>query len=57
MSDVFWLSEAQMGRIELHIPLTHGVAPIDDRRVISGVTYVVRNRLRWADGPAAGGTH
>ena len=35
MSDLFWLSQAQMRRIEPYFPLSHGVARVDDRRVIS----------------------
>lgn len=37
MSDLFWLSRAQMRRIEPYFPLSHGVARVDDRRVISGI--------------------
>jgi putative transposase len=33
MSDLIWLSEAQMRRIEPHFPLTHGVPRVDDRVV------------------------
>jgi putative transposase len=36
MIDLFWLSEAQVRRIEQFFPLSHGVPRIDDRRVISG---------------------
>jgi putative transposase len=45
MSDLFWLSEAQMRRIKPYFPLSHGVPRVDDRRVI-------RNGLRWRDAPA-----
>ena len=47
MSDLIWLSEAQMRRIEAHFPLSHGVPRVDDRRVISGIIFVIRNGLRW----------
>ncbi len=36
MSDLIWLSAAQMRRIELYFALSHGVPRVDDRRVISG---------------------
>jgi len=36
MSDLIWLSQAQMRRIEPYFPLSHGVARVDDRRIISG---------------------
>ncbi|UAJ12253.1 IS5 family transposase [Polymorphobacter megasporae] len=52
MSDLIWLSEAQMRRIEPHFPLSHGVPRVDDRRVISGIIFVIRNGLRWRDAPA-----
>ena len=37
MSNLFWLSEAQMRRIEPYFPLSHGVPRVDDRRVLSGI--------------------
>jgi len=39
-SDLIWLSEAQMRRIEPYFfPLSHGVPWVDDRRIISGIIY------------------
>ena len=43
MADLFLLSEAQMRRIERYFPLSHGIARVDDRRVISGIVFVIRN--------------
>ena len=57
MSDLIWLSEAQMRRIEPHFPLSHGVPRVDDRRIISGIIFVIRNGLRWRDAPAEYGPH
>ena len=57
MSDLFLLSEAQMRRIERYFPLSHGVARVDDRRVISGIIFVIRNGLRWRDAPGEYGPH
>ncbi|WP_244546507.1 IS5 family transposase [Bosea sp. OK403] len=57
MSDLFWLSTAQMRRIERYFPLSHGVARVDDRRVISGIIFVIRNGLRWRDAPKDYGPH
>ena len=51
MSDLFWLSEAQLRRIEPYFALSHGVPRVDDRRVISGIIFVIRNGLRWRDAP------
>jgi putative transposase len=55
MDDFLLLSEAQMRRIEPYFPLSHGVARVDDRRVLSGILFVIRNGLRWCDAPAAYG--
>ena len=57
MSDLLMLSAAQMRRIEPYFPLSHGVPRVDDRRVLSGILFVIRNGLRWRDAPAAYGPH
>jgi transposase len=57
MNDLIWLSEAQMRRIELYFPLSYGVPRVDDRRIISGIIFVIRNGLRWRDAPAEYGPH
>ena len=57
MSDLIRLSEAQMRRIEPYFPLSHGVPRVDDRRVISGIIFVIRNGLRWRDAPVEYGPH
>jgi putative transposase len=57
MSTLFLLSKAQMRRIEPYFPLSHGVARVDDRRVISGIIFVIRNGLRWRDAPKEYGPH
>ena len=57
MADVFLLSKAQMRRIEPFFPLSHGIPRVDDRRVLSGIVFVIRNGLRWRDAPPAYGPH
>ena len=57
MGDLFLLSKAQMRRIERYFPLSHGIARVDDRRVISGIIFVIRNGLRWRDAPKDYGPH
>ena len=57
MSDLIWLSEAQMRRIEPHFPLSHGVPRVDDRRIISGIIFIIRSGLRWRDAPKEYGPH
>ena len=55
MGDLFWLSRAQVRRIQPYFPLSHGVPRVDDQRVVSGILHVIRNGLRWRDAPAAYG--
>ena len=57
MNDLIWLSEAQMRQIEPYFPLSHGVPRVDDRRVLSGIIFVIRNGLRWRDAPSDYGPH
>jgi putative transposase len=57
MSDLLMLSPAQMRRIEPYFPLSHGVPRVDDRRVLSGILFVIRNGLRWCDAPEGYGPH
>jgi putative transposase len=57
MGDLILLSEAQMRHIEPYFPLSHGVPRVDDRRVISGIVFVIRNGLRWRDAPRGYGPH
>ena len=57
MSDLWLLSEAQMRRIEPYFPLSHGIPRVDDRRIVSGIIFVIRNGLRWRDAPLGYGPH
>ncbi len=57
MSDLFWLSDKQLWRISPYFPLAHGGTRVDDRRVISGIVFVLRNGLRWRDAPRGCGPH
>ncbi len=57
MGDLFLLSERQMARISLCFPLALGVPRVDDRRVVSGIVYVIRNGLQWKDAPKGYGPH
>lgn len=57
MRDLFWLSEDQMARIAPFFPLPHGVPRVDDRRVVSGIIFVIKNGLRWRDAPTDYGPH
>lgn len=57
MSEPTWLSDAQMRVIKPHFPLSHGVPRVDDRRIISGIMFVLQNGLRWRDAPGHYGPH
>ena len=52
MSNLYWLSEAQMERLRPYFPKARGRARVDDRRVLSGIIFINRNGLRWCDAPA-----
>lgn len=55
MSNLFWLTEAQMARLQPFFPKSHGKPRVDDRRVLSGIIFINRNGLRWRDAPKAYG--
>ncbi len=46
MSNLYWLSEAQMDRLRSYFPKIRGRARVDDRRVLSGIIFINRNGLR-----------
>ena len=47
MSNLDWLSEAQMDRLRPYFPKSRGRARVDDRRVLSGIIFINLNGLRW----------
>ena len=57
MSNLFWLTDAQMARLEPYFPKSHGKPRVDDRRVLSGIIFINRNGLRWCDAPREYGPH
>lgn len=58
MVDVpFLLSAVQMRRIEPYFPMSHGVPRVDDRRIVSGIVYVIKHGLMWRDAPKGYGSH
>lgn len=46
-----------MRRIEPYFSLSHGILRVDDRRIVSGIIFVIRNGLRCRDAPAGYGPH
>ncbi len=57
MSDLYWLSDDQMAKLEPFFPKSHGKPRVDDKRVLSGIIFINRNGLRWRDAPVAYGPH
>jgi transposase len=57
MSDMVLLSRAQMSRLAPFFPRSRGKRRVDDRRVVSGIIYVIRNGLMWKDAPRGYGPH
>ncbi|RMJ20583.1 hypothetical protein PHISP_08547, partial [Aspergillus sp. HF37] len=51
MSNLVWLTEAQMARLRPFFPKSHGRPRVDDLRVLSGIILINRNGLRWCDTP------
>ena len=49
MSNLYWLSEAQMDRLRPYFPKSRGRVRVDDRRVLSGIIFINRNGLRWCE--------
>ena len=46
MSNLFWLSDAQMTRLAPFLLKSHGKPRADDRRVLSGIIFINHNGLR-----------
>ena len=57
MSDLCWLTDEQMARLEPYFPKSHGKPRVEDRRGLSGMIFVNRNGLRWRDAPKDYGPH
>jgi len=55
--DVYLLPQACFLKLKPYFPLSHGVPRVDDRRVISGIIYVIRNGLQWKDAPKGYGPY
>ena len=46
-----------MERLRPHFPRSHGRPRVDDRRVLSGIIFIIGNGLRWYDAPDEYGPH
>ena len=57
MTGQFWLTHEQVERLRPYFPKPRGKPRVDDRRVLSGILFVLRNGLRWQDAPVVYGPH
>jgi transposase len=57
ISDLFWLTDPQMARLEHFFPKPHGKPYVDDRRALSEAIFININYLIWRAAPAAHGPH
>lgn len=46
MSDLYWLMDEQMARLQPYFPKSHWRPRVDDWRALSGIIFVNRNGLR-----------
>ncbi len=47
MNRLFYLSAERLERIKPFFPLSHGVARVDDGKILSGIIYVIKHGLQW----------
>ncbi len=57
MSDLYWLSDTQMAKLEPFLSKSYGKPRVDDKRVLIGIIFLNINVLRWRDAPAEYGPH
>jgi transposase len=51
-SNLFWLSDEQWSAVQPLLPTdVRGKERVDDRRVISGIIFVIKSGCRWCDCP------
>lgn len=51
------LSEKFIEEIRGYFPKTRGIPKKDDRKILSGIYYVIKHGLRWIDCPSYYGKH
>ena len=50
MSDLYWLTDEQMWRLEPYFRNSHCKPRVDDQRVLSGIVFVNSNGLAFSFG-------
>lgn len=48
---MYYLTEEQLAKMAPYFPKSHGKPRVDDRKVLSGIIYVLKNGLMWKDAP------
>ncbi len=51
MGNLFWLSDEQKSRLKPYFPKSHGRPRVDDKRVLGGIIFIIRNGSRCCDAP------
>jgi transposase len=46
-----------MRHVRPHVPRPRGIPRVDDRRVLSGIVFVIKGGLSWRDAPPGYGPH
>jgi len=57
MSDLPMLPVSKMRALERYFQRMRGLKRVDDRRVLSGIVYVIRHGVQWKDAPSGYGPH
>ncbi len=57
MSDLYWPTDKQMGRLSAFFPKSHGKPRVDDKRVSGGIAFIDRNGLLRRDVPEVYGPY
>ena len=48
---MYYLTEEQLAKMAPYFPKSHGKPRVDDRKVLSGIIYLLKNGLMWKDAP------
>ena len=51
MSELYWLTDAQVERLKPFFPKSRGRPRVDDRKVLNGIIFIQRNGLIWKHAP------
>lgn len=57
MHTLFYLSESLVGAYQTALSPFSRCSRVDDRRVVSGIIYVIKYGLQWQDAPDEYGPH